>query len=725
MSRGEVDTAHAAADPAHGPNLGFAKAQRLALAAQEHDVAIAIGDRRAHEHIALFEHEGAQARRARRETREVRFLHVAPGRGHEDEAILRLRVHGQDRGDALALVELQQIHHRPPAGRAARHRYLVDLDPVHLAEIGETQQRVVGVGDQQVLDKILVFDAQRRLAHTAAALHLILGQRLGFRVAAVGERDHAVLGGDQVLGGEVFLGVANFRSARVAELLGDLLQFLADNLQQAFGVGEDIQQIGDLGQLVLVLLEQFFVLQTGKAMQAQIENGLGLGRRQAVAAVAQAEGEVQIIGATGRGAGALQHRRHLAGKPALCQQALAGFGGAGRRLDQFDNAIDVRQRDGQALERVPALARPAQQVHGAPGDDLAPVAQKRFENLLEIENLRLALDQRHHVDAEDALQGRLRIQVVEHHVAHFAPAQFDNDTQAVLVRLIAQLADALELFLFDQFGNALNQARFVQLVGYFVDDDRVATGALIRDDFRLGAHVDTPATGAVGLHDAGASIDDRRRGEVGPRQVAHQVIDAALGRTDQRQAGVDHLAKIVRRDIRRHAHGDTRGTVDQQIGRPGRQHLGNLLRAVVVVDEIDGLLVEIGQQRMGDLGHANFRVAHRRGGIAVDGTEVALAIDEGVTHGEGLRHAHDGVVHRRVAVGVILADHVADHPGGFLVGLVPVVVEFVHGEQHTPVHGLEAVADIGQGAAHDDAHGVVEIGLLEFVLNGDGRDLPG
>ena len=353
------------------------------------------------------------------------------------------------------------------------------------------------------------------------------------------------------------------------------------------------------------------------------------------------------------------------------------------------------------------------------------MAQKRFENLLEIEQPGLALDQRHHVDAEDALQSGLRIQVVKHHIAYFALAQLDDDTQTVFVRLVAQFADAFELFLFDQFGNTLDQARLVQLVGYFVNDDRVATAAFIGDDFRPGAHIDTPATGAVGLHDAGAPVDNRCGGEIGPGQVAHQFIDAAAGLGDQRQAGVDHFAKIVRRDIRGHAHGNTRGAVDQQIGHPGRQDLGNLLRAVVVIDEIDGLFVEIGQQRMGDFGHANFRVAHRRGGIAVDGTEVALAVDEGVTHGERLRHAHNGVVHRRVAVGVVLADHVADHAGGFFVGLVPVVVELVHGEQHAPVHGLEAVADIGQGAAHNDAHGVVEIGLLELVLNGDGSDLPG
>ena len=39
------------------------------------------------------------------------------------------------------------------------------------------------------------------------------------------------------------------------------------------------------------------------------------------------------------------------------------------------------------------------------------------------------------------------------------------------------------------------------------------------------------------------------------------------------------------------------------------------------------------------------------------------------------------------------------------------------------MNGLEAVAHVGQGPAHDHAHRVVEVGLLHLVLDGDGRDV--
>jgi hypothetical protein len=122
----------------------------------------------------------------------------------------------------------------------------------------------------------------------------------------------------------------------------------------------------------------------------------------------------------------------------------------------------------------------------------------------------------------------------------------------------------------------------------------------------------------------------------------------------------------------------------------------------------------VGQPR-----HANFGVAHGRRRVAVDGTEIALPVDHRVAQGEILRHANDGVVNGAVAVGVIFTDDVADDPGRLLVGLVPVVLEFVHGVQYATVHRLEAVAYIGQRTADDDAHGVIQIGFFHLRVDAD------
>ena len=51
---------------------------------------------------------------------------------------------------------------------------------------------------------------------------------------------------------------------------------------------------------------------------------------------------------------------------------------------------------------------------------------ERLEDLLEVQQLRAAVDQRHHVDAEHRLHLRLLIEIVEHHFAHSIDVTLDQ-----------------------------------------------------------------------------------------------------------------------------------------------------------------------------------------------------------------------------------------------------------------------------------------------------------
>ncbi len=73
-------------------------------------------------------------------------------------------------------------------------------------------------------------------------------------------------------------------------------------------------------------------------------------------------------------------------------------------------------------------------------------------------------------------------------------------------------------------------------------------------------------------------------------------------------------------------------------------------------------------------------------------------------------------------MGVVLAEHLAHHPRRLLVGAVERQPQVLHGVEHAAVHGLEAVADVGQRAAHDDGHGVVQVGLPHLLFDRN-RDL--
>ena len=112
---------------------------------------------------------------------------------------------------------------------------------------------------------------------------------------------------------------------------------------------------------------------------------------------------------------------------------------------------------------------------------------------------------------------------------------------------------------------------------------------------------------------------------------------------------------------------------------------------------------------MGDFAHAYLGVTHGRGGIAVYRAEVALAVHQHVAHRKRLGHAHNRVIDRGITMGVVFTDHVAHHPRGFFVGLVPVVAEFIHRVQDPAVHRFQAVPHVRQGTPDDYAHGVIKV----------------
>ena len=118
-----------------------------------------------------------------------------------------------------------------------------------------------------------------------------------------------------------------------------------------------------------------------------------------------------------------------------------------------------------------------------------------------------------------------------------------------------------------------------------------------------------------------------------------------------------------------------------------------------------------------------YRIGRRR--IAVDRAEIALPVDQRHAHGEILRHAHQRVVDRLVAVRMIFTDHVADDARGLDVRLVRRVALLVHRVQDAAMHGLQAVARIRQRTRHDHAHGVIEVGALHLVEDGNGTNIGG
>ena len=84
--------------------------------------------------------------------------------------------------------------------------------------------------------------------------------------------------------------------------------------------------------------------------------------------------------------------------------------------------------------------------------------------------------------------------------------------------------------------------------------------------------------------------------------MLHQLVERDVGLIHQGEKAIDRLAKIVGRDVGRHADGDAAGAVDEQVGKARRQNDRLELLLVIVRFEVDGVLVEVVEQSKRDGG---------------------------------------------------------------------------------------------------------------------------
>ena len=200
--------------------------------------------------------------------------------------------------------------------------------------------------------------------------------------------------------------------------------------------------------------------------------------------------------------------------------------------------------------------------------------------------------------------------------------------------------------------------------------------------------------------------------------MLHEVPQGGVRVIQYADARADDLPQVVGRNIGGHTHGNAGGAVHQQVGESGREHPGLPPALVEVGVPVHGVLFNVPEHLVGDFGESCLGVAVGGGGVAVHGAEVTVAVHQHVAHGKVLGQTHQSVVHRRVAVGMIPAQHIAHAGGGLFKGPVGGEVVLVHGVENTPVDGLQAVPHVGQRPAHDNGHGVLDVRLLHLRHQG-------
>ncbi len=280
------------------------------------------------------------------------------------------------------------------------------------------------------------------------------------------------------------------------------------------------------------------------------------------------------------------------------------------------------------------------------------------------------------------------------------------------------IGDTLDALVLDKVGYALDKLRLVDSVRDLGDDYLVAV-ALCLNYLGAGADYNLAAACAVGGADARSAHDYAAGREIGTGQISHKLLERRVGVIYQAVHGGNDLAQIVRRDIRRHTDRYTDGAVDKQIRISRRENRGLLESVVVVRDEIDRVFVDIRQHFERELLELRLGVTVSSGRVAVDGTEVSVAVNERISHGEVLRQTHHCVIDGGVAVRMVTAEHRTDRVRALTVRLVRIKTVFVHGIKYASVDGLQAVAHIGQSARGDDRHGVIQKGFAHFSIDLD------
>ena len=218
----------------------------------------------------------------------------------------------------------------------------------------------------------------------------------------------------------------------------------------------------------------------------------------------------------------------------------------------------------------------AQLVAGTSGNNVLLVLQIVFQNLLEVQDTRLAVNQRQHNDTKGALQSGMLVQTVQNNVRNSITLQLNNNLHAVFkAGEVVNLGNAFDYAVLSQVSNILNQVSFVNLIWDFGNNDMVL--ALVgRHNFSLGADFYNATAGVISTGNTFLAQNAGTGREVRAFDSRHQLWNFHIRVINQHNKAVNNLAQIVRRNVGSHTYSDTGTAVNQQSRDLRRKYAGLL-----------------------------------------------------------------------------------------------------------------------------------------------------
>ncbi len=479
----------------------------------------------------------------------------------EEEVAVRPELPHRDHGrHPLLAVEIQEIDQSLALAGPLPLGEVVDLQPVDPPFIGETEEVIEHIRDEDVLDTVVVFRRHADDATPAAPLVPVGVEVDPLHVVRGGERDQHRFILDEVFFLQDLGRVPDLGPPFVTETGGDIDEFLPDLGEDACFACEDRGQPFDLQCESVALVLDLLVLKRRQPPELHLQDGV---RLRLVQAKLRHQGRLCLLGRPGS-------------------------------PDGCDDGIDVVERNKEAAEDVPPLLRLCKIELGPPPDHVHPVLEELAHEFLQVQDAGLAVDDGEVDDAEGGLKRRVLVEEVQDNLGRGASLQVDDDPHAVPVRLVADVGDAFDPFFADVAGDILDKARLVHLERDLADDDPRCP------PFLLNLHDSPddalPAPGQVGVPDTLGAHHDPAGGEVRAGHNPHQFLGGDAGLVDDAAGRLADLPEVVGRHVRRHPDRNPARPVDEEVRDPGGEDVGLLERLVEVRDEVDGLLIDICQE---------------------------------------------------------------------------------------------------------------------------------
>ena len=295
---------------------------------------------------------------------------------------------------------------------------------------------------------------------------------------------------------------------------------------------------------------------------------------------------------------------------------------------------------------------------------------------------------REHVDAVGIFHRTFFIQPVQK-IADIPILFYLDDDAHIAGGFVPDIVDFVKHLIFHQGDKAFHKLCFISCGGIRnLGDDNVLPAAVGRFDFHRGAYFNFALARRVDGFQISGVDDCAARRKIRPRNIFHQFRNGDVGTIHAGDDAVNYLAGIVGGHIGRHADRDAGRAVDQQVRQHGRKHLRLLFVVVEVRDKLDKSLIQIVKQCHCALGKPRLGVAHGGGRIAVDGTEIAVTVDQRDRERIFLWEMHERVVDGGIAVRMVFAHGIADDAGAFSVRFLRFKAELRHGVENAALHRL-------------------------------------